>query len=226
MALAACALGGALTRAYPPGLMAKKAAKKARSKPAKRPTAARASAPKTKPTAKKPAAKQRASKEALPARPAPTTRAKAAVLKAPKPAARKPASKVPEIPGKPDLARAFAVEAARLLADDRCEDVRVLDVRGIYQECDYVVIGSGTSDRQLRSAGDHVVDLGEKTGHKLSRHEADDRNTWVLLDFVDVTVHLFEPNTRAYYDLEMRWGDAKPVTWARPGGKANPAVEN
>lgn len=121
---------------------------------------------------------------------------------------------------KMEQARAFAIEAARSLSDDKCENVRLLDVRGIYKECDYVVIASGSSDRQMRSAGDSVERVGASMGYPLVRHEADDRTTWLLLDFVDVTVHLFEPETRLYYDLEMRWGDAKTVKWERAGAPA------
>ena len=110
----------------------------------------------------------------------------------------------------------FAVEAARLLADEKCENVLVLDVRGISQVMDYVVIGTGTSDRQMRAVIHHVQELGAATGYSAYRSHTDTRGTWLLADCVDVVVHLFEPDTRAYYDLEMLWGDAPRVDWARP----------
>ena len=111
---------------------------------------------------------------------------------------------------------AFAVEVARMLRDDKCEDVVCLDVRGRSPVTDYLVIGSGTSDRQMRSVLQHVVDYGTNTGNSCVRRSIDDRATWILADFVDVVVHLFEPNTRAHYDLEMLWGDSKRVAWERP----------
>jgi ribosome-associated protein len=119
----------------------------------------------------------------------------------------------------PEQSRAFAVEAARLLADDRCEEVVVLDVRELSQVTDFIVIGSGTSERQMGAVLQHVQDLGAEMGFGAFRSSADDRSSWLLADFVDVVVHVFEPNTRAHYDLEMLWGDATRVPWERPAGE-------
>lgn len=120
----------------------------------------------------------------------------------------------------PPSARTFAIEVARLLHDDKCTDVLVLDLRELGGVTDFVVIGSGTSDRQMRSAIHHAEELGASLGHAAYRSSADDRATWLLADFVDVVVHVFEPNTRAHYDLEMLWGDAKRLRWER---RATPA---
>jgi ribosome-associated protein len=120
-------------------------------------------------------------------------------------------------------ARSFAIEAARLLADDKCEDVVLLDVRALSQVTDFIVIGSGTSERQMRSVLSHVQDLGQERSFGVFRASSDDRSTWLLADFVDVVVHVFEPNTRAHYDLEMLWGDADRVTWEREGQPRNRA---
>ena len=91
----------------------------------------------------------------------------------------------------------------------------VLDVRGLRQDCDYIVIGSGTSDRQMRGVAKNVEDLGTKQGFSVYRKHADERATWILADFVHVVVHLFEPNTRATYDIEMMWADAPRIAWER-----------
>lgn len=112
-------------------------------------------------------------------------------------------------------AKTFATHAARLLHDDNCSDVIVLDVRGLRQDCDYIVIGSGTSDRQMRGVAKNVEDLGTKQGFSVYRKHADERATWILADFVHVVVHLFEPNTRATYDIEMMWADAPRIAWER-----------
>ncbi|MEX2218778.1 MAG: ribosome silencing factor [Phycisphaerales bacterium] len=114
-----------------------------------------------------------------------------------------------------EAARAFAVEAARLLSDDKCEDIVLLDVRSLSQVTDFIVIGTGTSDRQMRSVLHHVEDLGAERDFTAFRASSDDRSTWLLADFVDVVVHIFEPNTRAHYDLEMLWGDAPRIEWER-----------
>jgi ribosome-associated protein len=117
---------------------------------------------------------------------------------------------------KPDPARGFAVDAARLLHDDKCTEVVLLDVRGLSQVTNYIVIGSGTSDRQMRSVIQHVEELGRERGYPAWRSDTDSGGRWMLLDCVDVVVHVFEPSTRAHYDLEMLWGDAPRVAWERP----------
>jgi len=116
-------------------------------------------------------------------------------------------------------ARELAIDAARLLGDDKCEDVILLDVRGLSPMCDYIVIGTGTSNRQMRAVSDDVAALGKERGFGPARQNVDDRVTWCVTDMFDVVVHVFEPNTRAYYDLEMMWGDAPRLDWARPEGE-------
>lgn len=112
---------------------------------------------------------------------------------------------------------AFAIEAARLMADLKCEDVVVMDVRELSQVTKYVVVGTGTSERQLRSVAKSVMELGEEHGHEPFRSNLERSTTWAIVDFVDCTVHLFEANARAFYDLESLWGEAPRVEWTRSG---------
>lgn len=116
----------------------------------------------------------------------------------------------------PKSGKDFAVEVARLVRDDKCEDVLVLDARKKQGITDFIIIASGTSDRQMRAVLHHVEELGTKTGNPLVRVSIDERTTWILADFVDVMVHLFEPNTRSHYDLELMWGDCDRISWERP----------
>ena len=111
--------------------------------------------------------------------------------------------------------RDFVIEAARLLADQHCQDVLLLDVRGLSQVCDYVLIGSGTSDRQMKSLAEELEDLGMANDNPVFRSSRDTGLTWIVIDFVDLVAHLFEPNQRAYYDLESLWSDAESVHWRR-----------
>jgi ribosome-associated protein len=122
--------------------------------------------------------------------------------------------------GDPASLRDFAIEAARLLDDRNCEDVLLLDVRDLSQVCDYVLIGSGTSDRQMKSVSDELEDVGKEQGHACFRKSSDSASTWIVNDFVDLVTHLFEPNQRGYYDLEGLWSDATVVEWRR---QAEPA---
>lgn len=108
-----------------------------------------------------------------------------------------------------ERARRFALAAAESLQDDKCEDILVLDLRGRSQVTDFFVIASGTSEVQMRAASEGVMKLGKELGFNAHRNNLKDGDSeWFLIDFVDVVVHVFEPDTRIYYDLEMLWGDA------------------
>jgi len=128
-----------------------------------------------------------------------------------------PASVNPS-PGRLALARRFAIEAARSLRDDRCEDVIIIDLRGRSQVTDYLIIATGTSERQIRAARFHVEETGAEIDFEVFRSNIKGEDTtWIVLDFVDVVVHLFTEETRAHYDLEMMWGDAPRVDWDGDG---------
>lgn len=99
--------------------------------------------------------------------------------------------------------------------DLKCEDVTLLDVRGLSQVCDYVLVASGTSERQMKSVAADLEDLGKEQSHAVFRSNRDTGSTWIIIDFVDLVAHLFEPSHRAYYDLEALWSDAKTVPWQR-----------
>ncbi len=111
--------------------------------------------------------------------------------------------------------RQFAIDAARLLGDLHCTDIVVLDVRGRSQMNDYVVIATGTSDRQIRSMGESVQALGQERGLVRFGREVDGKSSWVVTDFSEVVVHVFEQLARVHYDLEMLWGDAPRLRWRR-----------
>ena len=114
-------------------------------------------------------------------------------------------------------ARQFAIEAARLLKDRHCEDILILDVHGLSHVQEYVLIGSGTSDRQMKSLASELEDLALENGEQMFRTNRDTGVTWIVIDFVDVVAHLFEPNQRSYYDLEQLWSDAPRIDWERNG---------
>lgn len=117
----------------------------------------------------------------------------------------------------PAATRAFAIDAARSLADDKCREIVVLDLQGRSQVTDYFVVATGTSDRQMRSAAFAVSGASKEHGFTLFRSNKDEREqTWIVMDFVDVVVHVFEPNTRAHYDIETLWGEADRIDWTRP----------
>jgi ribosome-associated protein len=111
--------------------------------------------------------------------------------------------------------RRFVVDVARLLADRNCQDVVIFDLRGLCDVTDYIVLASGTSDRQILSVGKEVQEMAQEQDLVRFGREADTSTTWLVLDFVDMVVHLFDPDARVHYDLEMLWGDAPCVIWER-----------
>ncbi|MGH2270368.1 ribosome silencing factor [Anaerohalosphaeraceae bacterium U12dextr] len=111
--------------------------------------------------------------------------------------------------------RKFAIEAARLAHDRHCTDVVVLDLKGVSPATDYFVIATSTSDRQGRSVADEISDMAKAYDLKKYACAGYEQGRWILIDYINVVVHVFDPEMRAYYDLEMLWGDAKKVRWQR-----------
>ena len=114
-----------------------------------------------------------------------------------------------------ETARQFAVDSARLLADTRCNHIVVLDVTGISPVTDFMVIGTGTSPRQMKTACDDVEEMGAPRDFRPLTRAGDNGAQWTCIDFVDVVVHVFSQDARQFYDLEGMWGDAPRVAWER-----------
>jgi len=110
---------------------------------------------------------------------------------------------------KQDDSRLFAIDAARIAMDRHCTNVAVLDLRGLSPAADYFVIATGTSDRQRRNVIDEVCQRAKELGLQRFGQAGYEQGRWILVDFVDVVVHVFDEEYRSYYDLEMLWGDAK-----------------
>jgi ribosome-associated protein len=107
----------------------------------------------------------------------------------------------------------LAVQAARLCRENHCEEILVLDLREVSPVTDYFIIATGTSGRQLRSVSQDLQQLGKELDMRVWQVAGEDSAQWVLLDFVDVVVHLFDQEHRHYYDLELIWGDAPRLDW-------------
>ena len=98
-----------------------------------------------------------------------------------------------------------------MLEDRKAEDIVLLDVREITILADYFVICSGTSERQIRAlSGDVSRQLKSEAGPPLSV-EGEAGGGWVLVDYGDVIIHIFAPETRKFYDLEGFWQEAKTI---------------
>jgi ribosome-associated protein len=103
----------------------------------------------------------------------------------------------------------LAHKIADLALDKRAYDVKILDLRGLSTVCDYFVICSADADVQAKAISDHIVDkLKEGPGVRPWHTEGYKSLRWVLLDYVDVVVHVFLRDVRSFYGLEELWGDA------------------
>ena len=112
-------------------------------------------------------------------------------------------------------ARQLAIELARITDELKCDDVTVMDLRGISPVTDFTVIATGTSDRQMRAVTDRILEYGKTVGERPFGVSGYATGTWILIDFVDVVVHVFARAHREYYDLELLWGDAPRPDWVR-----------
>lgn len=112
-------------------------------------------------------------------------------------------------------AAALAEVVAELAADKKARDIVEIDLRGILDYTDRFVICSGASDRQVKAIHDAIYE-GMKRRHGLAprRVEGLPQAHWVLMDYLDVVVHIFTPETREFYRLEQLWGEAPSRTLA------------
>ncbi|TMA19779.1 MAG: ribosome silencing factor [Deltaproteobacteria bacterium] len=107
--------------------------------------------------------------------------------------------------------RRTAVAAARAALEKKAEEVVVLDLRGVSGYTDFLVIGSGSSDRQIEAIAESVEKELKAQGHRLVGSEGQRGGRWVLLDFGDVVVHVFHQDERMHYDLDGLWADAPRI---------------
>lgn len=109
-----------------------------------------------------------------------------------------------------------AIAAARAAAAKQATDIVILDVHEVIVITDFFVIATGTSDRQVKTIVDEVEKALREQGVKPVRREGETEGRWVLLDYVDVVVHVFAEEERDYYSLERLWSDAPRVDWEEP----------
>ena len=104
-----------------------------------------------------------------------------------------------------------------LCLERKAEDVVSLDVRELVDYMDHLVICTGRSARQNRAIAEHVMTQLKREDRVLPLSKAGlDAGSWVCIDFVDVVLHVFEPETRAQYDLELLWGEAERTEYEAP----------
>ncbi|MDY3861470.1 MAG: ribosome silencing factor [Ruminococcus sp.] len=104
-----------------------------------------------------------------------------------------------------------AVETAKILSSKKGKDIKVLEISDVSVLADYMVIATGTSSTQVKALAEAVEEKLDEKGISVSHIEGYRSNSWILLDYVDVIVHVFSNEAREYYDLERLWEDGKEI---------------
>ncbi|MBE2217833.1 MAG: ribosome silencing factor [Ignavibacteria bacterium] len=102
---------------------------------------------------------------------------------------------------------AFAL--AEFALTKKADDIKVLDLRNLTTIADFFVICTAHSEPQVKAVADAILEGAKKEGQAVWHKEGTNMRSWVLLDFVDVVVHVFLKDTRSFYSLEKLWGDAE-----------------
>ncbi|MGN0385780.1 MAG: ribosome silencing factor [Lachnospiraceae bacterium] len=97
------------------------------------------------------------------------------------------------------------------LEDKKAEDIRVIDISEVSIMADYFIIANGSNRSQIQALSDHVQETLGKAGYELRQAEGYNTANWILLDFGDLIVHIFDKENRLFYNLERIWRDGKIV---------------
>lgn len=113
-------------------------------------------------------------------------------------------------PGKSADTNALLDAITEGLLEKKAQDIQLLDVRGLTTLTDFFVVCHGTSDTQIRALANSVTaKVKEEIGESVWKQEGMDVKKWVILDYVNVVVHIFNKEKREFYGIERMWNDAK-----------------
>jgi len=118
----------------------------------------------------------------------------------------------------------YALLAAHAAAEKKASDVVVLDVAPSLVIVDYFVIASGATDRQVHAIADEIEAQLKAAGLRAIGREGEREAKWILLDFGDIVVHVFQPDEREFYRLEKLWNDTERLTLPSEITNASPEV--
>ena len=106
-----------------------------------------------------------------------------------------------------------AIQCARIAEDNKAKDVVILDLRGITPIFDFFILMTGASRRQIHTLAEEIDAYLRSQDERRLSIQGYQASRWVVQDYGDVMLHVFDPDTRAYYTLEELWNDAKKVDW-------------
>ena len=100
-----------------------------------------------------------------------------------------------------------ALLAVNALEDKKAEDIRIIDISEISTVADYFIIADGSNKSQIQAMADNVSEVLGRAGVNLRQMEGYQNANWILMDFQDVIIHIFDRENRLFYDLERIWRD-------------------
>lgn len=103
-------------------------------------------------------------------------------------------------------------KVVKALDDKKAEDISVIDIQEVSTIADYFIIANGTNSNQLTAMQDIVDEVMYKSGVHSKQVEGTSSSTWILMDYKDIIIHLFDKEDRLFYDLERIWGDGKVLS--------------
>jgi ribosome-associated protein len=121
----------------------------------------------------------------------------------------------PEPTARATVALDLTVQCAHVAEDNKARDIVVLDMRGITPLFDFLLLCTGSSRRQIHTLAEEIDATLRGAGEKRQSIEGYDASKWVVQDYGDIVVHVFDPDTRQYYGLEDLWADAPHIDWTR-----------
>ncbi|MBR4763957.1 MAG: ribosome silencing factor [Lachnospiraceae bacterium] len=113
--------------------------------------------------------------------------------------------------GSKEMSREMSKIAIEALEDKKASDVRVIDISEVSVLADYFIIAGGSNRNQIQAMSDEVEKKLGQAGHEVRQIEGYETGAWVLLDFGDVIVHIFDEKNRLLFDLERIWRDGKQI---------------
>lgn len=108
-----------------------------------------------------------------------------------------------------DKSREMTRLAIQALEDKKAEDIQIIDISQVSILADYFIIASGTNRSQIQAMTDHVSEALGRSGDIPKQVEGYDAANWILMDFGDIIVHIFDKENRLFYNLERIWQDGK-----------------
>lgn len=110
-----------------------------------------------------------------------------------------------------DKSKEMARLAIQALEDKKAEDIQIIDISEVSVLADYFIIANGSNRSQIQALSDNVEEMLGRAGHLVKQIEGYQTANWVLLDFQDIIVHIFDKENRLFYDLERIWRDGKLI---------------